>query len=393
MRILVVVFLALSTVPVVGCSRGRKAEAAEPAAARPVKTETAQLRDVRRQVDVVGTLAAREEVRVSAEVEGRVARLVHDLGDRVTAGDRPRRARTRRSCGSRRGAARGAGTGAGPLRRAPDGELPPLDRMPEVVSAAAQLADAQQQSNARKNLAVAQPAVAVGSRRGKDEGCERPRPRTSPALAVGETAARRHRRAGVLACVSPQRELRDAVIRAPFDGYVAERLVSPGQYVRPQEPIMRIVRLQPLKLTAEVPESSRRGSKRAARWRSASTRSPVRFSRQDRPNRPVGEPEVARLCDRGRSAESGRPAEARHVRARADHDRPRRSCRHDPRRRSSEPLRHQPRVRRQAADSWSARNRARRSTRRAGRGLQGLEAGTTIVATDVEQLGEGMQVK
>jgi membrane fusion protein (multidrug efflux system) len=51
-----------------------------------------------------------------------------------------------------------------------------------------------------------------------------------------------------------QRNLRDAVIRAPFDGYVAERLVSQGQYVQPQAPVMRIVRLQPLKLTAEVPE-------------------------------------------------------------------------------------------------------------------------------------------
>ena len=44
------------------------------------------------------------------------------------------------------------------------------------------------------------------------------------------------------------------MIRAPFDGYVAERLVSPGQFVQPQAPVMRIVRLQPLKLTAEVPE-------------------------------------------------------------------------------------------------------------------------------------------
>jgi membrane fusion protein (multidrug efflux system) len=51
-----------------------------------------------------------------------------------------------------------------------------------------------------------------------------------------------------------QRNLRDAVIRAPFDGYVAERLVSQGQYVQPLAPVMRIVRLQPLKLTAEVPE-------------------------------------------------------------------------------------------------------------------------------------------
>src|SRR5262249_33626423 len=69
------------------CSRDRGLQAAEGQKARPVKTEQAQIRDVRRQVDVVGTLAAREEVVVSAEVDGRVARLVHDLGDRVSAGE------------------------------------------------------------------------------------------------------------------------------------------------------------------------------------------------------------------------------------------------------------------------------------------------------------------
>jgi membrane fusion protein (multidrug efflux system) len=51
-----------------------------------------------------------------------------------------------------------------------------------------------------------------------------------------------------------QRNLRDAVIRAPFDGYVAERLVSQGQYLQPLTPVMRIVRLHPLKITAEIPE-------------------------------------------------------------------------------------------------------------------------------------------
>src|SRR3954464_8977209 len=69
------------------CSRERGVQAAEGQKAHLVKTEAAQVRDVRRQVDVVGTLAAREEVVVSAEVDGRVARLAHDLGDRVAAGD------------------------------------------------------------------------------------------------------------------------------------------------------------------------------------------------------------------------------------------------------------------------------------------------------------------
>jgi multidrug efflux pump subunit AcrA (membrane-fusion protein) len=56
-----------------GCSRDRGLQAAEGQKARSVKVEAALVRDVRRQVDVVGTLAAREEVVVSAEVEGRVA--------------------------------------------------------------------------------------------------------------------------------------------------------------------------------------------------------------------------------------------------------------------------------------------------------------------------------
>src|SRR5258707_1833086 len=69
-----------------GCTRDRGVQAAEGQKARGVKVEAAQVRDVRRQVDVVGTLAAKEEVVVSAEVAGRVTSLVHDLGDRVAAG-------------------------------------------------------------------------------------------------------------------------------------------------------------------------------------------------------------------------------------------------------------------------------------------------------------------
>src|SRR5437762_11296261 len=83
MRVAAALALVLS---LSACSRDRALQAAEGQKVRTVKTEAAQIRDVRRQVDVVGTLAAREEVVVSAEVEGRVARLVHDLGDRVAAG-------------------------------------------------------------------------------------------------------------------------------------------------------------------------------------------------------------------------------------------------------------------------------------------------------------------
>ena len=235
-----------------GCSRDRDVQAAEGQKARPVKTEPAQIRDVRRQVDVVGTLAAREEVVVSAEVDGRVARLVHDLGDRVSAGDAlieldgeklQYRAEAQRAALEQARARYGASG---------DGELPPLDQVPVVVSTSAQMADAQQQLERAKNLS-AQNLLARS-----DLDTAQTRYNTAKASHDAALASARQLRADIETQSSSlrlaQRNLRDAVIRAPFDGYVAERLVSQGQYIQPQAPVMRIVRLQPLKITAEVPE-------------------------------------------------------------------------------------------------------------------------------------------
>src|SRR5262249_46267493 len=50
------------------------------------------------------------------------------------------------------------------------------------------------------------------------------------------------------------RQLRDTEIRAPFDGYVERRLVNMGELVKMQMPVMAVVRLTPLKVTAEIPE-------------------------------------------------------------------------------------------------------------------------------------------
>jgi len=50
------------------------------------------------------------------------------------------------------------------------------------------------------------------------------------------------------------RQVRDTSIRAPFDGFVEKRLVNLGELVKTQMPVMAIVRLDPLKVTAELPE-------------------------------------------------------------------------------------------------------------------------------------------
>jgi multidrug efflux pump subunit AcrA (membrane-fusion protein) len=246
------VVLLLIVLPLAGCSRQQGAEASEGQKARQVAVEAAQVRDVRRQVDVVGTLAAREEVVVSAEVEGRVARLAHDLGDRVAAGEAlieldpeklQYRAEAQRAALEQARARYGASA---------DAELPPLDKVPNVVSTTAQLAEAEQQLDRAKNLA-GRNLVSKS-----DLDAAQTRFDTAKAAHDQALASARQLRADIEAQTSSlrlaQRNLRDSVIRAPFEGYVAERLVSQGQYVQPQAPVMRIVRLQPLKLTAEVPE-------------------------------------------------------------------------------------------------------------------------------------------
>lgn len=50
------------------------------------------------------------------------------------------------------------------------------------------------------------------------------------------------------------RQLRDTDIRAPFDGYVEKRLVNLGELVKTQMPVMAVVRMDPLKVMAEIPE-------------------------------------------------------------------------------------------------------------------------------------------
>ena len=236
-----------------GCARERGVQAAGQDKARAVKVQAAEVRDIRRAVDVVGTLAAREEVVVSAEVAGRVSALVHDLGDRVAAGtpliqlDQEKlqyRAEAQQAALEQARARYGASN---------DGtDLPSLDRVPSVVSTGAQLSEAQQQLDRAKSLA-ARSLLSTS-----DLDAAQTHYDTAKAAHDNAIATARQLRADIEAQSSSlrlaQRELRDAVIRAPFDGVVAERLVSPGQFVQVQTPVMRIVRMHPLKLTAEVPE-------------------------------------------------------------------------------------------------------------------------------------------
>src|SRR5262245_218396 len=78
----------LTLAPVMaGCSDSRAEQAGGPQPpAKSVKTEPVRQESVRRTLEVVGTLAAEDQVTVSSEVDGVVRRVRADLGDRVKAG-------------------------------------------------------------------------------------------------------------------------------------------------------------------------------------------------------------------------------------------------------------------------------------------------------------------
>ena len=70
-----------------GCSKSETAQArSRDAAVKPVSVSPVHKNSVRRSVDVVGTLAAVDQVTISSEADGRVREVLADLGDLVKAG-------------------------------------------------------------------------------------------------------------------------------------------------------------------------------------------------------------------------------------------------------------------------------------------------------------------
>lgn len=62
-------------------------------------------------------------------------------------------------------------------------------------------------------------------------------------------------KANEAAVAMAKKSLDDAVLRAPFAGVVAERLVEPGQLVMPNTPLLRLVDLRQLELAIQLPSS------------------------------------------------------------------------------------------------------------------------------------------
>ncbi len=244
---------ALAAVCLAGCSRTETAQArGRDEAAKRVKTEPVRQEAVHRAVEVVGTLAAGDEVTVSSEAEGTVSRILADLGDRVAAGQ-PMVELDREKLQYNLDQQKAALARALAKYGAPDpAHLPPIERTPDVQKAAAELVQAKQGYQRADELHKRQlvPKQALDDA----DATLQSKQATYDSSLQNAKNLRADIDASDAAMKLADRQWRDTIIRAPFDGYIQKRLVAPGQFVKNQTAVMNVVRIDPLKVIAEIPE-------------------------------------------------------------------------------------------------------------------------------------------
>jgi RND family efflux transporter MFP subunit len=234
-----------------GCAAGRAGDDGKAKAVK-VRVVPVVAKSVQRNVEAVGSLFPFEEVTVGSEVEGRVDEVYVDVGDAVARGrslvkivpvelslalDQERAALQQIEA-----------------RLAPPGRprLKDPREAAEVQKAEADRTDAAQKYERAKEL-LAQGLIARGT---FDEAEARYNAaRAAYDMALQSVRDLQAQAAGRTASVAlADKKLRDTVIRAPFAGHVKERMVTPGQYVRVQTPVMVIVDNDPLRVRLKVPE-------------------------------------------------------------------------------------------------------------------------------------------
>jgi RND family efflux transporter MFP subunit len=253
MRPTLLFVLAAGAIATAACSKNETAQArGRDAAAKPVTLETVRLEKVKRAVDLVGTLAAVDQVTISSEADGKVSRILADLGDRVTTGQpliQIDREKQQYNLDQQRAALARALAQYGATD--PD-HLPEAEKTPDVQKARAEMVQAQQSYDRAKELNARQlvprqtlddaDAVLQSKKAGYDLAQQNAK-NLRASIQASEASMK-----------LADRQLRDTEIRAPFDGYVEKRMVNLGELVKTQTPVMSIVRVDPLKVIAEIPE-------------------------------------------------------------------------------------------------------------------------------------------
>jgi RND family efflux transporter MFP subunit len=251
------VVVAAGAIALSGCSRQEnKAEAASTKAPEPIeiRVASAELRKLDKSIAITGSLHPDETVSVSSEVPGRVSNILVDFGQNVRKGQvvaeldkqELQLAVDRSKAALAQALAR--------LGLDPNQDNVRPDTTPMIRQAQAQMEDA------RSKFENASRLVKTGDiSQERFTEMEKVYQTRQAALDAARDDART-----LLAQVQAlktevklaQKRLGDATVRAPFDGSVEQRLVSPGAYLKENTPILTLMKTNPMRLRVEMPESA-----------------------------------------------------------------------------------------------------------------------------------------
>lgn len=241
-----------------GCSRQERKAQVEAASKGPeplaVKMAVAETRRVEKAISVTGSLQPDEMVSLSSEVSGRIAGLHADFGQAVRKGDviveldqTEFQIQMERAKASLAQALARVGLDPGQEEIRPESS-------PAIRQALAQYEDAYFKfENAQKlvksgDISQERFTELEKTYLARKAALEATRDDLRTQLAnIGALRAE---------VKLAQKRLNDATVRAPFDGAVSQRMISPGQYVKENTPMLTVVKTYPLRLRAEIPESA-----------------------------------------------------------------------------------------------------------------------------------------
>ncbi len=252
-------FLLAFCLLAVGCAKKpeESAKAAPKAEADPImiKTVAAEERSIERSIAATGSLLPDDTVTLSSEVQGRVAKIHYDFGQSVKKGavlleldPTEYDLQIERARGSLNQSLARLGLPAY------NGRTTPPETTPGLRQVLAQVEDAKFKFESASKL------VKSG-----DVSQERytELEKAYRARQAGVELARDEMRVSWMGVTALEADLKifqkrrgDTILRAPFDGEIGEKIAAVGQFVKDNTPLLRLVKTNPLRLRAEIPEAA-----------------------------------------------------------------------------------------------------------------------------------------
>ena len=243
----------------VGCTKKSDESAKTAPKAEPdpvtVKTVAAEERSIERSISATGSLLPDDTVTLSSEVQGRVAKIHCDFGQSVKKGavlleldPTEYDLQIERARGSLNQSLARLGLPAY------TGKMTPPESTPGLRQVLAQVEDAKFKYESASKL------VKSG-----DVSQERftELEKAYRARQAGVELARDEMRVSWMGVTALEADLKifqkrrgDTILRAPFDGEIGEKLAAVGQFVKDNTPLLRLVKTNPLRLRAEIPEAA-----------------------------------------------------------------------------------------------------------------------------------------